>query len=222
MKQIIRLIVVFLFLISTAIASGDIEEPEQPQYVNFTILGAVVGPTKINGATWDATFRANSKTSGLLSDFVLPGSGELTSSAIQVISQVSKHGTAAPDVIGNVVQTGPTVRTLTNVAGIRMTLADKRRLTKDSYMPEFDTGYSGWPIYKDTRFRIQLWDKDAIRSDNIATVELTYDDIMLAIKRGKPVWINVADQSMKQLLYVEITATKALTNQSPKMEGYRW
>jgi len=208
--------VVFVLLANTVFAKDKL------MYVDFTILGAFVGPTKVNGKSWDASFKINKSMGTLVSDMIMPGSGFLTSSMIGAVGSAAPKGKAAPDVIGYIKQTGPTIKKLVKVAGTPLVLASKYNLSKDNYLPNFETGYSGWPIFKDTRFRIQLWDKDLMDHDNIGSVEITYDDILLAIEKGKATWIKVADQSMNQLLYISVTARKSLKNTRPKMNGYRW
>lgn len=220
-KKFIFLTIFYSFNLSIY-GDSDEEKIVEPQFVNFTVLSAIIAPTKMNGSNWDAHFIFSGGAAQALGDLILPGSGLLTAAVIQSISDSSKKGTVAPDAIGYIQQIGPTLKNLANIAGTRLILADKKTISKDSYMPHFDTGYSGWPIFKDTRFRIYLFDMDIKNNDHIGTVEITFNDIMLAIQHGKSVWINVADQGNNQLLYIQISATKALPNQRPKLEGKQW
>lgn len=219
MKNIVKLLVINLMFCTNVIAK------EEPVYVNFEILGAVVGPTKVNGRAWDASF-ATGKTlnsiSSTISNMYVPGSGIATSAIIDLIGKDAPKGKVAPDVIGYIVQTGLTTKKIGQRAFTPMVLANRHNLSRDSYMPNFSTGYRGWPIYKNTRFRIQLWDKDFQNHDNIGTVEITYEDISSAIEHGKPKWISVADQSMNQLLFILITATKSNKNAKSFINGHKW
>lgn len=196
---------------------------EEALTVDFTILGALIAPTKVNGKTWDASSGIDKTSSGMIAEMVMPGSGFAASAVISEVSKVAAQGIAAPDIIGYITQTGPTTRSLANIAGTRMALATKQfNFSRDSYTPTFQTGYSGWPVFKDTRFQIKLWDADIRNDDPVGTVELTQSDIQEAIMNGKPTWINVSDQSMNQVLFIQITASKSLPNTLPKMNGNRW
>ena len=195
---------------------------EEPLKVNFTVLSALIGPTKVNGKTWDPSAGFDTTSSSIITEMVVPGAGVFASTVISAMSRVAAQGQAAPDVIGFIVQTGITTTNLKKIAFIPMKLANTRNISRDSYTPRFQTGYSGWPIFKDTRFQIQLWDFDMIDPDPIGVIELTYENIIEAIEKGKPIWINVAEQSMNQLLFVQITASFSLKSTAPKMNGYKW
>lgn len=190
--------------------------------VDVEFLSALIGPTKVNGNPWDSSAKINSTAMGLISDMIAPGSGVAASTVAAAVAQNAPKGVSAPDVIGYVVQKGPTVRDLVNIAGIAMTLAPNQTETRDSYTPRFYAGYQSWPMFPRTRFQVQLWDKDLADHDQIAVVEITYDQIMRAKEKGEPTWVNVADQSMNQLLYVLISVSPSIVNAPPKMNGYRW
>ncbi|WP_203142727.1 hypothetical protein [Marinobacter mangrovi] len=193
-----------------------------PQKLDIEFLSALIGPVKVNGKPWDAAANINRTAVSMISDMIAPGSGIAASSVVSAVAKDAPQGTSAPDVIGYVVQKGTTTTSLAKVAGIPLALALNRQKTQDSYTPRFYAEYQGWPVYEGTRFQVQLWDKDLIRNDQIAVVELNYDQLSQAAKSEKPVWINVADQSMKQLLYILISVTPSLRNTAPKMNGYRW
>lgn len=195
---------------------------EEPIRINLTFLGAVIGPTKENGAPWDGPARIDTRTLSTVQNLMAPGSGMASSAIINTVSQLARQGTAAPDVIGYVEQIGSTIRDLANTAGIPIALATKQNMTRDSYTPQFSVTYEGWPIFKDSRFQIHLWDADLFNNDAIGVVEITYNDIMQAIKNGKTTWIKVSDQSFNQVLFIQISADKALSNTQAKIDGYRF
>ncbi|MBO6812123.1 MULTISPECIES: hypothetical protein [Marinobacter] len=190
--------------------------------VNIEFLSALIGPTKVNGNPWDSKAKINSTAMGMISDMIAPGSGVAASTVAAAVAKNAPQGISAPDVIGYVVQRGPTIRNLVNIAGIPMALASNRTKTRDSYTPRFYADYQNWPMFPGTRFQVQLWDMDLADNDQIAVVEITYDEIMRARDEGEPTWINVADQSMNQLLYVLISVSPSIGNTPPKMNGYRW
>ena len=101
-------------------------------------------------------------------------------------------------------------------------LATKKKKSQDSYTPDFNTEYLSWPIYENTRFRIKLFDADLFRNDPIGTIEITSQDIVNAIKEKKPLWINVSQQSVKQLLYIQISASTVIGKPEPYLNGLKW
>ena len=209
------------FLIAGLISISS-QANDDPIYVNISFLSVLVAPTKVNSNTWDASAKINAHASGLLADMMLPGSGIATGTIISKASELATQGKAAPDVIGYVVLTGPTTRNLVNIAGTPIALATKINRTKDSYTPRFNTSYYGWPMYQDTRFQIHLWDLDLVNHDPIGVVEITKKHVVHAIDEGIPIWVNVANQSMNQLLYVQISATKARKYTKTRIDGYRY
>ena len=197
-------------------------QEEEPAKLDIEFLSALVAPSKVNGNSWDSKATINGAAAAVVSEMLLPGSGTTASSVVSAVANSAPKGAAAPDVIGYVVQKGPTTRSLANVAGIPIALALRSQKTQDSYTPRFYAGYQGWPVYPETRFQIQLWDADLINDDQIAVVELSYKQLMSAAEEGKPTWVKVADQSMNQLLYVLVSVSKSLEATMPKMSGYRW
>lgn len=218
----INMIKRFAFILFALFAFISTAYAENPVMVDFRILGAVIAPTKYNGAPWDGLGRADTSAMSKVSSMMAPGSGLVSSQVIAAIGDLASQGNAAPDVIGYLRQVGVTTKYLASVAGTPMALATKTSMTHNSYTPAFDTGYMGWPIFKETTFEIRLWDADLTQNDDIATVEITYKDIMAAIKHGKSIWLNVSDQGLGQLLYIHITASKSIEGERPRFYGYRW
>ena len=202
----------------------SVARASEPVKVDIEILSALIGPTKVNGSPWDAKFGFGgvaTGAAGIISDMVAPGSGVLASKVVSAVTSAAPKGSASPDVIGYVVQKGTTTRALAPYAGTPLALATRHQKTQDSYTPRFNTSYSSWPIFANTRFQIHLWDADINNDDSIAVVELNREMIIDALDEG-PVWVNVAEQSMNQLLYVQISVSKSHRYSSPKMNGVQW
>ncbi|MCG7869359.1 MAG: hypothetical protein JAY74_23675 [Candidatus Thiodiazotropha taylori] len=189
---------------------------EKPTYYNIEILSALIGPTKVNGRPWDPKSGANTEAiAAVVSEMMLPGSGITAASVVTAVSTMAPNGSPAPDIYGYIVQNGPTTKSLVKVAGKVQALLLRRNKSKNSYTPRLYGGYEGWPVYTDTRFRIQLWDADFDKDDHVAVIELNTDHLRQAAQKGEPMWINVAEQSMHQLLYVLISVIE-ITGKRPK------
>lgn len=193
---------------------------QEVQKVDIAFLGALIAPTKHDSRTWDATFGFKKVPTQNLASLLMPGVAQAT--IVQTILEGAPKGSVAPDVIGTIKQVGETSKGYESIASTPIGLATRLTVTRDSYTPVFTTEYQSWPIFKTTRFRIRLWDKDLSDNDAIGTVEITPDDIQKAIDAGTPVWINVADQSQNQLLYIQISAIKAKENGVQRVVGELW
>lgn len=206
-----------LFLLLLMFISFSTYAEEEPIYYNISIMGAVVGPTKIGNQKWDSGF-GTLKGIVPLASIALPGILPLSSNLISNILDKAPTGASAPDVFGFVQIVGPTTNDALKVLSKPIQLATQQSLTKNSYTPSLFAEYQSWPIFKDTRIRIELWDKDLAENDLIGKVELNVKDLDLAIKEEKPVYIKVADQSQNQLLYIQISVTKS-TSKIPRYSG---
>lgn len=194
---------------------------EEIKYINLTILGAVIAPTKIDKTTWDkGGVKIDNASSNLISEMLTTGIP--VSSIMNTIGNSAAKGTAAPDVIGYIQLVGTTLKNISNIAWTPIALATKKySLSKNSYTPSFNAGYKNWPLFKENRFRIVLLDADLFDDDPIATIELTYDDVMNAIEAGKTTWINVSEQGMNQLLFIQISASESSSKKS-FIDGYKY
>lgn len=216
MKMKRKLIIVFSLLILAASLNASERNREKPTYYNIEVLSALIGPSKVNGRPWDPKSGANtSALAAVVSEMMLPGSSTTTASIISTVSTMAPTGAPAPDIYGYIVQNGPTTKSLVKVAGKVQALLLRRNKSKNSYTPRFYGGYQGWPVFLSTRFRIQLWDADVLEDDHVAVVELNASHLKDAALKGEPLWINVSEQSMNQLLFVLISVTE-ITGKRPK------
>ncbi len=216
LKRIPILLLVSLLMSETILAK------EEPKYVNLTILGTLISPTKGNGKAWDGFKTGSKKTTNLITSMLLNGSTFGASEVVSKVGDFAIQGSAAPDVIGYVSQIGKTSDELSRFVGMKVGLTTKKVRTKNSYMPNFDTEYKNWPLYKGTRFRIRLYDMDLVNHDDIGNIELNYNDIISAVEENKPKWINVSKQGGKQLLLILISAIETTGEMKPDIKGHKW
>mgnify|MGYP000579320415 CR=1 FL=1 len=210
--------ILLLFILCSSILQAE----QKALFVDFSVLGAVVSPTKMNGATWDRGFSINKSIGSLISNMVIPGAGFAVEAVLGSIGKDAAKGQAAPDVIGYIMQTGYSQGSFRRAINMPVGLANKKQKSQDSYTPDFSTSYLGWPIYENTRFRIKLYDADLFKDDPMGTVEITSRDIVQAIKANKPLWINVSQQSSNQILFVQISASRVVGKSRPDIKGVRW
>lgn len=214
-----------LVLLLLLVISNQLNAKDEIKYIDLTILGAVIAPNKIDRTTWDATssFKVDSATTGLLIDTIgMSTTGIPVSKVLNTIGNNAAKGSAAPDVIGYVELEGTSLKKISNIAWTKVALATKANKTKNSYTPMFNAGYRNWPLFKENRFRITLKDADLFDDDPIGTVELTYDDIIKAIEKGKSTWVDVTEQGGNQLLLIQISASYGNSNYQAFIDGYKY
>jgi hypothetical protein len=187
---------------------------EEPIKVNISILSAVIGPSKVGDQKWDTGF-GSLKGLAPLASLVVPFSGMITTSVVSGLIGKAPQGNSAPDVFGTAQFIGNIDMDPSSSLLKPLDLATFKTLTKNSYTPGLKGEYKSWPMYKDTRLRIELKDKDFAEHDLIGKVEITRSDVELAIKTGKPIYINVAEQSQNQLLFIQISASMATGDRYP-------
>lgn len=196
------------------------QESEVQLKADITFLGAVIGPTKLNGKPWDASYDTKKSIGAGLS--TLLSSAVPHKKIIDTVLAGAPKGSGAPDIIGSIQQVGPSYPGLEEAAKAPIALADKKTITKNGYTPIFTTEYKAWPMYSNTRFRIRLWDKDMMQNDFIGTVEVTTEDIQKAITAGQAIYINVSNQSQNQILYIQISAIQSGAKNQPQIIGSLW
>lgn len=192
---------------------------DQREKIHLEILGAVIGPTKINGKPWDGvTIKSNTKASSLISSML--NRGQAATAVISFVMNNAGQGFNAPDVVGFIQPIGPKPLASKYLKRL-LRLATNSTMTRNSHTPYLSARYLHWTIWPTTRFRITLYDVDVNDHDLIGTVELTYGDIMKAVTNGKITYINVSSQSAgNQILYIKVSARRSTNlHAAPRAEG---
>lgn len=171
-----------------------------PEVVDVSFEGAVVTPTKQDQTNWDSGSEPYEAALDAYAAFN-PGSARLT----KALSFFAEHADAfaKPDPFGwSEVNVG-------SGFGAEMNLADTDTLTEDTFTPL----WPGSPTYLDvqlaetTRIRITVRDEDITNHDDIATVVIDSEDLLDAYRSQDVYGVNVYDQGLQQLWFVNLTVT---------------
>ncbi len=234
--RILPTLAIFVLLSSAALADepkaarpdakASKTEESLPSMVTVEILNALIGPCKADGTKWDGIGHCDKKAQSQMT--------QLTSQQVvgAVLKNFNLYGQAAaimqgmggsilskeekPDPFG-------TVEVCTDNEfhpDLKHNFFPKGVFLKDTYTPDFPNyEFKQIPLNKGTRLRITLWDKDLTKDDFIGKAELTYDDLVAALKAGKIFQVMVADQTQNQLLFVGISVRPGKTTPSADVAG---
>jgi hypothetical protein len=178
--------------------------PKPPTYVNIEILSVLLGPSKSDGTSWDASGTVpSSVTDGLAAVLRLPGTGEIlnfmASAAVQALSKPDPIGTAQIDV-----STGFDAK-------LDRELANDTNNTEDTFEPTWpgNPGWSSVMFSTDLKVRVKIKDADLVEDDDVGVATLVGSDIYQAWLDGRTYWVRVDEQTNRQLLAVAIQVTTA-------------
>ncbi|WP_394824791.1 hypothetical protein [Pendulispora albinea] len=173
-------------------------EPEQPEvpYVRISMVGATLGPAKIDGTRWDALTVFPNLAAG-----VTTSAGGSTHMAI-----VAAHLTG--EVLASFEKPDP-------FGWAELTAADRavgerRPLTgcgDDTLTPTWSTA-AQWRhvrLSDSTRIRVHLLDRDLDGNEPMGDVDVHAGHLRMALEKGTIVQVPVSDQSQGQVLAIAIS-----------------
>jgi hypothetical protein len=190
-----RLVFVFMALLGTGCA-----HQRAPARANIQVLDVAIAENKADGTAWD-DFSPADKVLALAA----PASGWHASTvplaAIAVASaEFVRHRlreAAPPDPYGSA--------SVITDESVRVLALPQRRNT---FEPGFGVRWDDVKLAPSTTMRLELRDADLWRDDLIGSVDLTYDDLVRAWRRGGACEIPVADRS-RQLRSVRLLVSSA-------------
>jgi hypothetical protein len=168
---------------------------ELPKFVNIQFRQALIGPTKVDGAAWDGVGRLDLSSQGLL------GSALAAANPHAQVAQFLANPTLAalekPD---------PRARV--------RAFAGPRPLQSLSLKSEQDNTLT--PIWREARLErlalapnlrieLELYDSDLIGDDAMGAGTITRADVIAALRAGTVHPIRFAEQTHKQVLFVDIS-----------------
>lgn len=192
---------------------------QQNRTVSIYVVGAIIAPSKTDGALWDDPVRDAGGSSSHVPAWVTDSLVDLVNQGTQLeditklpggdnIEQFEKwlvdsglNGlidlVAKPDAYGSV------DLVVNDVATGHVALPK----VDNSFTPRWFQGWTGVKWATSPSLKLTLVDSDPISDDPIGTVLISTSDLEGALADGKTHYVKVADQSDRQLLYVAITVT---------------
>jgi hypothetical protein len=171
--------------------------------ITIRILDAVIGPGKADGTQWDGMGTVPQDVIDMVAGFISTGSLEgivsyLTGVAVSTLSKPDPLGTAIID-NGNGF----------DIAGL-VVLANEGNNTEDTFTPIWPNGGKKWgpvPFVPSVKFQFIIYDEDLVNNDDIGVALVDFDDLMAAWADGNKYWVNVADQTSRQLIAIGLTVS---------------
>jgi hypothetical protein len=165
------------------------------------MLGALIGPSKSNGAEWDGPGSIpTAVVDGLATVAGQPEVGPLLDfmqqSAIKSLSAPDPYGIAELDPDGSGFD--PT---------LTITLATPDNNMKDAFQTSWPLPVPGWrsvPFGPGLKVRVTLKDDDLVNPDDIGTATINYEALVKAWTAQDSHWVRVDDQTNRQLLSVQV------------------
>ncbi len=171
----------------------DVEEPTP--HLNIDILGALIGPGKSDRTQWDGFGDVPEElwlTVAILVEMPV-------NDVLDFLSRAAVQSLAKPDPFGTV------ELDLGDGWEQPMELANR----SNTFQPLFDDAiYTNIPVETQLRMKVELWDEDVNFDDPIGAVIISKDDILAARDAGGSYWVNVASQSIGQIIFVQIAVAE--------------
>ncbi|MBS2033074.1 MAG: hypothetical protein JST54_34695 [Deltaproteobacteria bacterium] len=183
-----------------------------PKFVRVEILSALVGPCKVDGTKWDGMGKCDAGAQDKIAK-LLPSKMAALAAAASGLNPAGAATTILASVSTGVLakEDKPDPYGIVEVAvgddwksDLKFGLLSEKKPAKDNFAPEFPPHEVKVPLEKGTRFRVQMFDKDLTKSDDIGRAEIGYDDLVAALNAGKIWQVPVADQTQNQLLFIGI------------------
>ena len=170
-------------------------DPEPASHLNIDILGALLGPGKVDRSEWDGVGNVPDEiwlTVAILVEMPVQDVLDwLSTSTVQTLSKPDPYGTVEIDLGGGWEQP--------------VELAART----NTFQPLFDdASYVGLDAAAEMRLKVELWDEDVFLDDPVGAVIISRAQIDAARDAGGSYWVNVASQSNGQIVYVQIAVAE--------------
>lgn len=174
-------------------ACADAAFPEPPRHVRVVLVGATIGPSKIDGTAWDGA-------GGALPTLAAGIARELGADAAQGI--VVAH--VAGELLTQTTRPDPYGYVEARVGGELLARAALPRgpESTDTLTPSWPraAGLARVPLGAGTRIRVHLVDHDLDADDPIGDAEISAAVLRAALDSGRVFQVDVGDQTQGQVL----------------------
>lgn len=165
-----------------------------PTSVTVSIVGALIGPGKADGRTWDGPGHIDANAMGSVVGALAKANAYMAAAA--VVGALSMDAFSKPDPYGYADLLAPN-----QIARVALPLT-----YKDTFTPSWPGAeLRNVPLRDGVRIRITLIDKDLSNDDPMGTVELNRNDLMAALEAGAVYPVRVAEQSANQVLFINVS-----------------
>ncbi len=176
-------------------ASPSAAPAKLPAFVSVQLRQALVAPTKTAGARWDGPPLPDLGVIGLVADAL--GKTNAYSAVANLLASPVVAAFERPDPVG-------LARVM--IGGSLILEQPLETAGGDTLTPLFSaTPPLRVPFVPSAHVEVTLWDHDDITQDDpIGAANLSYDDLLAALRAGNQHPVRVADQTNQQLLFLDI------------------
>jgi len=175
--------------------SAHAPEAPLPAFVAVEFRGALMAPTKVNGAPWDGPGPLDSGATTLVANAL--ADADPYHAMISVFANPAIAALDKPEPFGDArVMSGGAV-----VVDVPLQTSERDTLT-----PIWNAATAPRvPLGPSTRIEVTLIDKDLEFDDAIGTATVTEDDLVAALRAGTVYHVPLADQTHNQVLFLDVS-----------------
>lgn len=178
-----------------------------PQWIEITLVGALIRPAMIDGRSWDGPDLTQSQIDEMATLGTLLVGYPQYDEVAAFLAELAINAYAPPDPFG----TAELALTGTFDGTNRIWLAATDENAEDTVSPDWP-GPRGWryvPTSSSMRVRVILADEDLVNDDPIGTVELNESDLRSAWNAQGVVGVPVYMQGVGHVLYLTLSVTQS-------------
>jgi len=184
-----------LAVLACACSPAQAPETPLPGFVAVEFRGALIAPTKVNGAPWDGPGPLNASATTLVANAIAdadPYHALLSVFANPAIAALDK-----PEPFGDARVMG---------AGVALLDVPLQTSERDTLTPIWTSATAPRvPLTPSTRIEVTLLDKDLQFDDAMGTATVTEGDLVAALRSGRVYHVPLAEQTHNQVLFLDLS-----------------
>jgi hypothetical protein len=184
------------------VSCGAPRAPTQtlPAFVNVEFRGALIGPSKFDGAAWDGPGQLDATAQNGLERAL--AALDPYAAVLSFFTNPALIALERPEPFGH-------VRAAVN--GVVVQQLELPLTQRDTLAPLWSNArLIGVPLVVDTRLEIELYDKDLVADDGMGAATITASDVAAALRVGIVHHVRVAEQTNNQVLFIDISVEPAM------------
>jgi hypothetical protein len=188
-------------LTALACACSPAQTPESPlpAFVAVEFRGALIAPTKVNGAPWDGPGPLDASAATLIAK-ALAGADPYDA-ALSVLANPAIAALDKPEPFGD-------ARVMN--AGAVLLHVPLQTSERDTLTPIWNSATAPRvPLAPSTRIEITLLDKDLEFDDAMGVATVTESDLVAALRAGTVYHVPLAEQTHNQVLFLDLSVYAA-------------
>ena len=200
MSNMLRLCVLLpISVLCMSCGRATAPSPALPAYVNVEFRQALIAPTKCDGRMWDGFETPNPAAASLVARAL--GATNPYAAVIGVLASPTMAALEKPEPFG-------TARLM--LGGVAAATVPLETMAQDTLTPIWNAApLKSVPLAPSTRIEVELWDRDISEDDPMGAGTVTYQDLLGALQTGTLYHVRLAEQTMNQVLFLDVSVYPA-------------